>query len=94
MNRRVPMGSPTRNHLFTTTTTGNLQFTLGYPAYVSLFAHCTKRINPRGQAWEAVMIGTDQIGWKLLWGNGAVFALAIVATLVFGAIEPALALVG
>jgi hypothetical protein len=40
------------------------------------------------------MIGADQIGWKLMWGNMAVFAIAIVATLVFGAIEPALALVG
>ena len=40
------------------------------------------------------MIGVDQCGWKLMWGNVAVFAIAIVATLVFGAIEPALALVG
>jgi hypothetical protein len=40
------------------------------------------------------MIGVDQFGWKLMWGNGAVFAIAIVATLVFGAMEPALALVG
>ena len=40
------------------------------------------------------MIGADQIGWKLMWGNGAVFAIAIVVTLVFGAIEPAIALVG
>jgi hypothetical protein len=40
------------------------------------------------------MIGADQIGWKLMWGNMAVFAIAIVATLVFGAMDPALALVG
>ncbi|MEA2913681.1 MAG: hypothetical protein QOJ15_5762 [Bradyrhizobium sp.] len=40
------------------------------------------------------MVGADRIGWKLMWGNMAVFAIAIVATLVFGAIEPALALVG
>jgi hypothetical protein len=29
-----------------------------------------------------------------MWGNVAVFAIAIVATLVFGTMEPALALVG
>jgi hypothetical protein len=40
------------------------------------------------------MIGADRIGWKLMWGNGVVFTIAIVATLVFGAIEPALSLVG
>ncbi len=40
------------------------------------------------------MIGTDLIGWKLMWGNVAVFTIAIVATLVFGANEPALALMG
>ena len=40
------------------------------------------------------MIGVDQFGWKLMWGNVAVFAVAIVATVVFGAIEPTLALVG
>jgi len=40
------------------------------------------------------MIGADLIGWKLMWGNVALFAIAIVATLVFGATEPALALMG
>jgi len=40
------------------------------------------------------MIGADQIGWKLMWGNMALYTLAIVATLAFGAIEPALVLVG
>jgi hypothetical protein len=40
------------------------------------------------------MIGADLIGWKLMWGNVAVFTIAIIATLVFGATEPALALMG
>jgi hypothetical protein len=40
------------------------------------------------------MIGADLIGWKLMWGNVAVFMIAITATLAFGAVEPALALMG
>jgi hypothetical protein len=40
------------------------------------------------------MIGADLIGWKLMWGNVVVFTIALVATLVFGAAEPALALMG
>jgi hypothetical protein len=40
------------------------------------------------------MIEFKQIGWTLMAGNIAVFALACVATLVLGALDPALALVG
>jgi hypothetical protein len=40
------------------------------------------------------MIGADLIAWKLIWGNVGVFTIAIVATLVFGTTEPALALMG
>ena len=40
------------------------------------------------------MTGADQFGWKLMWGNMALYTLAIVATLAFGAIEPTLSLAG
>jgi hypothetical protein len=40
------------------------------------------------------MVGAERFAWNLMWGNVTVFGVAIIATLILGALEPALALVG
>jgi len=37
------------------------------------------------------MAGAERFAWNLMWGNVTVFGVAIIATLILGAPEPALA---
>jgi len=40
------------------------------------------------------MVGFEPAGWQLMQGNFAVFAIVCAITNMFGAIDPAIALIG